>query len=53
MFFEALRLNLPDRPLEKLKGRPFFKMAAILHLEVGVCPKEIINSAYLNDLGVL
>ena len=31
----------------------FFKMATILHLQVGVVPKEIINSADLNDLGVL
>ena len=31
----------------------FIKMATILHLQVGVVPKKIINLADLNDLGVL
>ena len=49
---EALRSNSPDWPFENPKWRPLFKVAAILHLEVRVGPKQIINSADLNDLGV-
>jgi len=48
IFFEAFKSNLYDWPFENPKWRPFFKMAAILHLQDGVGPKKIINSADLN-----
>ena len=53
MFFEAFRSNLYDWPFENSKWRPFFKMATILHLQVGVGSQKIINSADLNDLDVI
>ena len=35
---------------ENPRWRPFFKMATILHLQVKVGPKKIINLTYLGDL---
>jgi len=53
MFFEALRSNLQDWLFGNPRWRPLVKMAAMLHLQVGVGPKKIINMADLNDLDVL
>ena len=52
MNFEVY-FEFPNWPFENPNWQSVFKMAAILHLEVGVCPKEMINSADLNDIGVL
>ena len=53
MFFEALRSNLQDWLFGNPRWRPLVKMAAMLHLQVGVGPKKIINMADWNDLDVL
>jgi len=53
MSFEAFRSFLPDWSLKNPKWRPFFKMTAIMHQQVGIGPKTIINSTHLNDLDVL